>query len=141
VPFLARSVGLGPVFPPTQRGFGHRPVHRLPPPFDHVERVIFFQRRFPELGEYSGGHPFLKPPMGGALLTERGVIQRLPLAPRPEHEENAVQGRPIGDPGIVAAQRMRLPGRYPGGDPGPEVVRDTPSIVRRRLDWLAFLRH
>src|SRR6266550_8953070 len=49
VPLLARSVGLGPVLFPPERGFGQHPVQRLPVPLDAHLRIIRLQARDPEL--------------------------------------------------------------------------------------------
>src|SRR5436190_24187193 len=53
-PLLPRSVGLGPVLFPPERGFRHRPVHRLPLPVDPDLQVVLDQARPPELAEHPG---------------------------------------------------------------------------------------
>src|SRR5271157_2815585 len=52
VPDLARSVGLGPVFSPTQRRLRHRSIQALPAPVDPAQRVVFPERFFPEAEEH-----------------------------------------------------------------------------------------
>ena len=46
-PRLPRSVGLGPVFFPAQRGFGHGPVQAQPTPVQTLQFVIAFQSHPP----------------------------------------------------------------------------------------------
>src|SRR5689334_17486539 len=53
VPLFARSVGLGPVLFPPQRGFGYGAVHRLPTPVDPLGFVIRLQAQGPEFLEYA----------------------------------------------------------------------------------------
>src|SRR3954454_1809197 len=65
VPRLLRSVGLGPVFFPTERGFGHRPVHRLVRPLDVLQLVVLLQSQRPELLKHAGLGPLLEAAMGG----------------------------------------------------------------------------
>src|ERR1700712_539287 len=69
VPLLARSVGFGPVFFPTERRFGHCAIERLPVPFDAFKFVIFFQTQFPQPTEYPGFRPFLKSSVGARRST------------------------------------------------------------------------
>ena len=64
VPPLPRSVGLGPVFFPAQRGFGHRTIHRQPVPVDALEVVILQQARFPERFKHARIAPFGKAAVG-----------------------------------------------------------------------------
>src|SRR3954468_4643076 len=40
VPHLARSVGLGPVFSPTEGRLAHRPVQRQPRPVDPLQPIV-----------------------------------------------------------------------------------------------------
>src|SRR6476619_8567905 len=78
-PLLARSVGLGPVFPPTQRGLGHRPVQSLPRPLDPLQGVVFFQAQLPEFLENAGFGPLLEAAMGGTAGADAGGVQSVPL--------------------------------------------------------------
>src|SRR5438874_1504286 len=89
-PLLPRSVGLGPVFFPAQRGFGHRPIHREPVPVDPAGLLKLLQSGLPQLEEDSGLHPLLKAIMGGGVGTQLGLIQGLPLAPRAQHVEDGI---------------------------------------------------
>src|SRR3954452_20037364 len=62
-PRLPRSVGLQPVFFPTQRRLAHRSVQRQPCPLNAVQRVIGQQPCAPERCEHARLDPFLKAPM------------------------------------------------------------------------------
>src|SRR3989304_3186357 len=74
-PRLARSVGLGPVFFPAQRGFRHGSVHRLPGPVEALQLLVLIQAQSPDQQEHSGPGPFLEPAMGRRLLAEARPIQ------------------------------------------------------------------
>ena len=58
----------------------------------------------------------------------RGV-QRIPLAARPQHEEDRVHRRPVRHPRVVAAQRVRRPRRQQRLHLGPQRVRQPPAII------------
>src|SRR4051794_1095412 len=62
-PRLPRSVGLRPVFSPTQRGLPHSPIECQPGPVDAAERVVGQQAVAPERLEHPGLRPFLETPM------------------------------------------------------------------------------
>src|SRR5512135_2535872 len=79
-PSLPRSVGLGPVFFPAQRRFGHRPVHAQPVPLNAFQFVKAFDTALPELQKHTGCHPLLKAVMRRRMAHQFGLIQRLPLA-------------------------------------------------------------
>src|ERR1035437_4403182 len=81
-PSLARSVGLGPLFFPAKRGFGHRAIHRLPRPTDAIQFVIFLQAQRPEPLEHPGGRPLLEPQVRRAAGTKARLVQVVPLAAR-----------------------------------------------------------
>src|SRR5438105_12884184 len=95
-PLLPRSVGLGPVFSPTQWRFGHRPIHREPVPVDPADLLKLLQSCLPQLEEDSGLHPLLKAVMGRRVCTQLGLIQGLPLAPRAQHIEDGIGTLAIG---------------------------------------------
>ena len=59
-PLLPRSVGLGPVFFPAQRRFGHGPIHREPVPIDSAGLLKLLQSGLPQLEEDSGLPPTLE---------------------------------------------------------------------------------
>src|SRR5262249_19081137 len=58
-----------------------------------------------------------------------GGVQGVPMASGPEYEEDGVHRLAVGDPGVVAAQRVGRPGRQEGFDPLPQGVGDAPLIV------------
>src|SRR2546428_7645574 len=90
VPDFARSVGLGPVFFPAQRGFVERGVGRLPGPLQPLRRVIVLEEQTPHRLPDTAVDPALKAAMdrgAGAELAGHG----LPLTPRPQHVEHAVE--------------------------------------------------
>ena len=62
-PPFPRSVGLGPVFFPTQGRFRHRAIHRQPRPINTLQHVDCQQTSPPERLEYAGANPLLKPTM------------------------------------------------------------------------------
>src|SRR5512135_3888717 len=72
VPLLARSVGLGPVFPPAQRGLGHRPVQALPLPLDALQFVVLVQGDAPEVSQDPPGGPLLEVVVQGTATAEFG---------------------------------------------------------------------
>src|SRR5215467_7385143 len=63
VPRLPRTVGLGPVFFPTERRLGHRTVHRLPAPVDADELIICLQRFHPRVPKDSRLDPLEEAPV------------------------------------------------------------------------------
>src|SRR5207249_11117880 len=91
VPLLARSVGRGPVFPPTQRRFGHRRVECLPLPLNPPELLVSQQTTLPEFAEQPRLGPLLEAAMGGTLRADTGGIQRFPLAAGAQHEQNRIR--------------------------------------------------
>jgi len=78
-PSLPRSVGFFPVFFPTQRRLGHRPVHALPFPIDAFQLVVLGQSELPELLEHAQPNPLLKIRVDRAAGAEL-LRHRLPLA-------------------------------------------------------------
>src|SRR2546422_6208338 len=90
VPDLARSVGFGPVFFPTQRGLRHRSIQALPAPVDPFQGVVLPERLLPEPEEHSLLRPFLEVVMQRTGTTEF-LRSRLPLAAGPQDVENSVQ--------------------------------------------------
>src|SRR5512135_834285 len=146
VPRMARSVGLGPVFPPTERGLGHRPVDRLPLPLDPSQFVILVQGDPPEVSEDALGGPLLEVVVQSAAAAElsRGG---LPLAAGAEHIEDAVEDHPqvgagsstLGALGVLGQQRFDP---LPEGVGDPPVVADPLGVHRRpvmRASWCYLL--
>ena len=93
VPCLARSVGLGPVFFPPERGLGHRSVHRLPFPVQSMQIIEFLQGFRPQFLEDSPLHEHLEVSMDCAARTELRR-HRLPLTARSQDVKDAVKHRP-----------------------------------------------
>ena len=95
VPPLARSVGLGPVFFPPERGFGHRPVHALPAPIDAFQIVVLQEGHGPQILKDSKLNQQLKVAMQGTAGAElRG--DRFPLTAGSHHIENTIENRAPG---------------------------------------------
>src|SRR5512133_1334576 len=70
VPFLARSVGLGPVFFPSKRRFRHRSVHHHPVPVEALELVVGEQSATPELLEHPRFGPLQESAMGRRVTAD-----------------------------------------------------------------------
>src|SRR5713101_5728650 len=68
-PVLPRSVGLGAVFPPTQRRLCHRSVHTQPSPVQSLQFIKLFHPRLPEFQKHPRRYPLLKTIMGGGVWT------------------------------------------------------------------------
>ena len=82
VPFLARSVGFGPVFFPSQGCLGHRSIHGKKTPVNALELVIAQKPMNPELLEDSRLHPLLKAPVSGGMIADARRVQCAPLSTR-----------------------------------------------------------
>src|SRR5512135_1925540 len=129
VPRLARSVGLGPVFFPTQRRLTHRAVECQPTPVDRHQPIISEQPLTPELPEHAGLCPFLKPPMGRGMGTDASRIQGLPLTAGAQHEEDRIHRGTIRNTRAMAAQRVNRSWRKQSLDLLPEFIRHPPAVV------------
>ena len=103
-PSLPRSVGFLPVFFPAQRRLGHRAIDALPIPADAAPPVVALQHLPPRLAKHALLGPLLKVAMHRAAAAVL-ARQRLPLAARAEHIEDAVHYR-----------RRLARGRPPRGD-------------------------
>src|SRR5688500_8413465 len=78
-PSLARSVGLRPVFSPSEGSLAHRAIHRQPVPVDAFKLVVLQQPTLPELQEYTGGEPRLEPAKSRRRAADSGGGQGVPL--------------------------------------------------------------
>src|SRR6266699_686851 len=107
-PLLPRSMGLGPVFFPAQRRFGHGPIHREPVPVDSAGLLKLLQSGLPQLEEDSGLHPLLKAVMGRRMRAQLGLIQGLPLTASAQHIENSIGTVAIGHAGASSPKAMRI---------------------------------
>jgi hypothetical protein len=99
---------LGPVFFPTQRSLGHRPVHTQPLPVNPTHFIELLNSGLPEFEEDAGFDPLLKAIMGRRMRTQLSVIQRLPLAARPQHIEDRIGTVTIGHPWPSSPKAMRI---------------------------------
>src|SRR5260370_1145261 len=151
-PLLPRSVGLGPVFSPAERRFGHRPVHTQPLPVNATEFIKLLNSGLPECEEDSRLHPLLKAIMGCRVRTQLGLIQGLPLATRSQHVEDGIGTVAIRHPwasspkamGIHMHRQQRLhvnTHRFGGGRPR-EPDRDCADaifyVLRTGCQWQAL---
>jgi hypothetical protein len=128
-PRLPRAVGLGPVFPPAERGLAHRPVQRQPRPIDAAKGVVGQQPLAPERLEHPGRDPLLEAPVGRGRRADARLSQGVPLAPRPQHEEDRVHRRPVRHPRVVAAQRVLRPRWQQRLHPRPKHLRQPPAVI------------
>src|SRR5215204_103881 len=131
VPAFARSVGFGPVFFPPEWRLGHRTIHGEPVPVDSLQTVVPQQTLSPELVEDAGVEPLPKAPVGRGARADTGGVQRVPLAPGPEHEEDTSHGVAIRNTRVVAAQRVLRARRQQRLQSCPERVWDRPTVVLR----------
>jgi hypothetical protein len=129
VPLLARSVGLGPVFSPTQRCLRHHAVECLPVPLDAFQFLIGEEPTDPKLPEDPGPGPLLEAPVRGTFRTDAGGRQSVPLAAGTQDEEKGVHGRAVRHARVMAAQGVRFPWRDQWLDLGPEFIGYPPTIV------------
>src|SRR5713101_939234 len=129
VPSLALSVGLGPVFFPSQGSLGHRSVHGEPFPVDAFQLVIGQEASSPKFQEDARLQPLLEAPVGrGARTNSRGV-QSVPLAPGAEHKENGIHRRSVWNSRIVATERVRGTRRQQWLHQRPQFVGNFPAVV------------
>jgi hypothetical protein len=135
-PRLPRSVGLRPVFFPTQRGFAHRPVERQPAPIDAGQFVIDQQTGTPERLEHPGRCPLLEAPMRRGGGAQGRLVQRIPLAAGAQHKEDGVHRRAVRHPRVMAAQRVVWPRWQQWFHLRPQFVRQPPAIIADRLSRL-----
>jgi len=128
-PPLPRSVGLGPVFFPSQRRLRHCTVHRQPRPINLVKRIERQQPEAPELFEYPRLSPLLESSVRRTARTDSGSAQRVPLAPRAQYEQDGIHRSPVAHPWVVTAERMRLARRQKRFHLLPNLIWQTPAIV------------
>jgi len=112
-PSLPRSVGLGPVFSPAERGLGHRTVHAQPSPIQALQFVIDFQTTLPQTQKNARRAPFLKSPVGRRTGTNAGGVQGVPLTAGSQHKEDRVHGVSIipSWPASTIPMRIRVLGQ------------------------------
>src|SRR5436309_966943 len=139
VPALARSVGFGPVFFPTQRGFVQGRIRRLPRPLQALGRIIVLEEQPPHRLPHAVVDPALESPMH---CRSRAELPRdgLPLATRPQHVEHRVQNPPRGNP-RPAARALQLLAREHVLHDEPQVVRNLPDRRDRSPSYPHRHRH
>jgi hypothetical protein len=86
-PAFLRSVGLGPVFFPSERRLGHRPVHPQPFPVNALQFIELFDADLPQFQEHASRDPFLKPIISCGFGAQVRIVQRRPLTAGAEHNE------------------------------------------------------
>jgi hypothetical protein len=133
VPIFPRSVGCLPTCFPPQWGFGHRAVQRQPLPITAFQGLVCNQAALPQCQEDACRRPLLEAAMGGTTGTEVRRMQRLPLAPGTQHEENGIHGLAIIDAGPMAPQWVRLPWGPQRLEACPQLVRHAPIMTHFRL--------
>ncbi len=129
VPFLARSVGLGPLFFSPEGRFGHRSVHRQPTPVKAHELVVDEQPATPELLEDPRFGPLHEAAVGRRVAADPRRIECTPLATSSQDEEDGVHSGAVGNARVVAPKRMRLSRGQQRLQLHPEGVGDPPAIV------------
>jgi hypothetical protein len=115
-----------PTFFPPKGGFGHRAVHRQPLPINAFQGLVFDKAALPQRHEDACRRPLLEAAMGGTTGTEVRLIQRLPLAPGTQHEENGIHRCAILDTGPMAPQGVQFTPREQRYEALPQLVRNTP---------------
>ena len=132
-PFLARSVGLLPVFFPPEGRLGHAPVHTQPGPVDPLPVVVGHQAGLPHGPEDAFVHPALEAVVGGGAGAEAGGVEGLPLATGAQDKEDGFHADAVGSGGFAAAEGMGVdPWRDEHGHGFPEVVADAPLVLNVR---------
>src|SRR5436190_8398431 len=91
VPFLPRSVGLGPTFFPPEPGLAQRGIGALPLPIHRTQLVAFLDEDGPDPFHDTSGAPALEPIVDGALGAELAG-ELLPLAAGAHPEDDPVEG-------------------------------------------------
>jgi hypothetical protein len=129
VPSLARSVGLGPVFFPTQRGLGHGPVHGQPTPVQPLERIVGEQSASPELVEHSVLRPLEESAVSRRTRADTGTVQGVPGASGAQHEHDRVHGIAVWYPRSMAAQRMWRGRGKQWLHLHPQLVGNSPAVI------------
>jgi len=97
VPFFARSVGLGPVFFPSQRGLGQHAVHGLPLHVQAMDAVDLQECIDPQNLEEPCIAPLPEAVVNRCRSAE-AARQRVPLHPRTKHVVDRLERIPVGEP-------------------------------------------
>ena len=128
-PLLALSVGFGPVFGPPNGALVIAPS------------AASNAQSMPTSSSYSSSpwrqiswntpacSPLLKAPMRRTRRTDPRRVQRVPLHPGAQHQQDRVHRVAIRHPRVVATQRVKRRSRQQRLDPLPQPVRHPPTII------------
>ena len=113
----------------AERCFAHRPISRQPGPVDTDLLVVVEQTLTPDLVENARLLPLLKAPVRRRGIAHPGRVQRVPLHPRTQHQQNRVHHPALRQTPTVSSQRMLRRRRQQRLDSLPQPVRHTPTII------------
>lgn len=129
VPRLARSVGFGPVFFPSERCFRHRAVHRQPVPVDPDDLVVPPKCANPRLLEHARLGPFHETPMRRGARADARAVQRVPLASGAGYEKDRIHRVAIRYARVVTPEWMCRRFGQQRFDLHPKLVGNPPAVV------------
>jgi hypothetical protein len=129
VPFLARSVGFGPVFFSPKRCLGHRTVGRKKRPIDAPLVIVVMQKLRPQPSEHSRLGPFDKAPVSRSVTAQSGRVECAPLTARPQDKQDRIHRTTVGYARIVTAQWVGFARWQQRFDLRPQSIRNPPTIV------------
>src|SRR5947209_4596294 len=129
VPFLPRSVGLGPTFFPPEPGLAQRGIGALPLPIDRTQLVALLDEDRPDPLHDPTGAPALEPIVDGALGAELAG-ELLPLAAGAHPEDDPVEGGPPVS-GSASGRLLGPEFAEDGEDLLPQGVGDLPNGPQR----------
>jgi hypothetical protein len=121
--------GIRPCLVAAQRCLPERAVHRQPLPCDPDLAVVGQQPAPPELQEQPRLGPLAEAAVGGRATADPGRVERVPLHPRPQHEQDRVHRIAVGHTRVVTAERMRRPLRQQRLHLRPHLVRNPPTVI------------
>src|SRR6266545_1563614 len=128
-PLFSSNSGIGTGFFATQGRLSERAVQRQPLPFDPGLIVVGEQPPPPELEKDPRLGPLAEAPVGRRAGADPRRRERVPLHPRPQHEQDRVHRLPVGHTRVVTAERVCGPLRQERLHLRPHLVRDPPAIV------------
>jgi hypothetical protein len=117
---LSPTGGVGPGPLSSERGFGHRTVHRLPCPAQASLGVVLEESRGPETLKDPGPPPLLEARMDGARGSEV-AREGTPLTAGPGEVEDPIHSAAVVDAGTTAARTGSMNGEE-WGDPKPQHI-------------------
>ncbi len=131
-PFLPRSVGLGPLFFPSEGRFCHSSVHRQPRPVDAFGLIVFEKPFLPKTMKETFLRPVLETSMSSTAWANTRGIQRIPLTTSVQYKKNRIKNHPLVFGLSATFSRMRI---FSGGNPWLDFL---PKFIR---DQIALFRH